>query len=82
MSNDFPVTIYIQHADGYDTIKEALDIEAAIHRLEHYAEECLDLYSDEEIEKMFPMWWSICELGANDIYVSGVLNEDMSVSPD
>ena len=75
------VTVHIQHADGYETQREAVDMQDVFYMLEDYACDCLATFSDDEIAQMFPMKWSAYEPGSTDIYVSGVLEEDTTVNP-
>lgn len=68
------VTVYVCSKDGYDTVYESDSQEEAVQCIEEGALDSFDNWTDEEIEERFPMFWSICELGASDICASGYVN--------
>lgn len=69
------VTVYVCSKDGRDTVYEASSLEEAVQAIEEGALDSAQEWTEEENEKRFPMYWSVCELGATDICASGYVNE-------
>lgn len=70
-----PLTIYYRHADGYDHVDEALDLCEAMQTIEDYANDHVN--EGYGLKKIFPIYWSLCELGATDICYSGLVALDV-----
>lgn len=70
-----PVTVYMQHKDGHDNVFEYDSAKSAMHGIEEEALDVAENCTEKESLERFPIYWSICELGATDICASGYVNK-------